>query len=234
MAQRITRPQANDDDPQQERASSVGTATSTERKLSLKQKLFCEYYLGKAKGNATEAARLAGYAGEYDVLKTVGAENLTKPYIRQYIQQRFKAAARVEADEVMVTLARIMRGDIGEFIKEDGTIDVFGGDTRIIRKWRKTDKGESIELYSSLDAAREIAELMGLKVQCHTHSGLDGGDIPIRVSGDLGTSEQIAQRLLAALQGASQEERGRLIELGDQLFSTCAELGQRLQPGPQS
>lgn len=232
MARRVTKHQANDTDPEHERASeSTGGGTATERKLSLKQKLFCEYYLGKAKGNATEAARLAGYAGEYDVLKTVGAENLTKPYIRQYIQQRFKEAARVDADEVMVTLARIMRGDLGDFINEDKSINVFGGDTRLIRKYRKTDDSESIELYSSFDAAREIAELMGMKVQRHAHSvaGPDGGDIPVRVSGDLGTSEQLAKRLLATLQSAPPEERDRLIELGERLFSTCNELSQRLQ-----
>ncbi|MCH9648837.1 MAG: terminase small subunit [Deltaproteobacteria bacterium] len=62
-------------------------------KLTEKQRRFVEAYMGKAKGNATEAARIAGYKGSYSTLKQVGAENLTKPYLREAIQER------VDADE---------------------------------------------------------------------------------------------------------------------------------------
>jgi len=48
-------------------------------KLTLKQQLFVEAYLGEAKGNATEAARIAGYKGNEITLAAVGAENLRKP-----------------------------------------------------------------------------------------------------------------------------------------------------------
>lgn len=217
--------------------------------LTLKQKLFAEHYLGKAKGNATEAARLAGYAGDYDVLRVVGAENLTKPNIRDYIAKRFKEAAQVSADEVMTVLGRQMRGDIGDFltandvlITEDDSVEgkryvrltginPFGGDTRLIHKYRKSDKGESIELYSSFDAAKEIAELMGMKVQRHVFSGPQDGDIPIRLSGDLPPSEQLVQSLATRLAGASPEERVQLLQLGEQLFSVATALGSKLKPG---
>jgi phage terminase small subunit len=53
-------------------------------KLTGKQKKFVELY----QGNGAEAARLAGYSGNEDVLKSIAAENLTKPYILQEIQNR--------------------------------------------------------------------------------------------------------------------------------------------------
>jgi phage terminase small subunit len=48
-----------------------------DQKLTLKQRKFIKYYLGC--GNASEAARKAGYATD----RQQGYENLTKPYIRQ-------------------------------------------------------------------------------------------------------------------------------------------------------
>lgn len=44
--------------------------------------------MGEAVGKATEAARLAGYAGSRSVLRGVGHENLTKPDILKAIEER--------------------------------------------------------------------------------------------------------------------------------------------------
>lgn len=51
--------------------------------LSIKQKKFCEEYV--ISGNATEAAKRAGYSEK--TARSVGAENLTKPYIQKYINE---------------------------------------------------------------------------------------------------------------------------------------------------
>lgn len=56
-------------------------------KLTIKQQRFINAYMGEAKGNATQAARLAGYKGNGDTLKQVGAENLAKPYIKAEIER---------------------------------------------------------------------------------------------------------------------------------------------------
>jgi hypothetical protein len=54
-------------------------------RLTGKQQKFCEKYVGEAKRNATEAARLAGYS---DVSAgMIGCENLTKPKIIKEIQR---------------------------------------------------------------------------------------------------------------------------------------------------
>jgi len=44
--------------------------------------------MGESCGNATKAAKAAGYRGSPDTLRTVGAENLAKPNVRQAIEQR--------------------------------------------------------------------------------------------------------------------------------------------------
>lgn len=53
-------------------------------KLTPKQKKFCDEYLKC--GNATQAAIKAGYSPK--TAKAIGAENLTKPYIKSYIEKR--------------------------------------------------------------------------------------------------------------------------------------------------
>lgn len=53
--------------------------------LSLKQEKFVAAYVGVANGNATEAARLAGYKGTAVTLASVASENLRKPYIAEAI-----------------------------------------------------------------------------------------------------------------------------------------------------
>lgn len=57
-------------------------------KLTLKQAAFVDAYMGVARGNATEAARIAGYKGSDVVLASVGAENLRKPLISAAIEER--------------------------------------------------------------------------------------------------------------------------------------------------
>jgi phage terminase small subunit len=67
--------------------SSPVSATMT-TKLTEKQRRFVEAYMGQAAGNATEAARLAGYKGNDITLGAVGAENLKKPQIIEALKER--------------------------------------------------------------------------------------------------------------------------------------------------
>lgn len=55
-----------------------------EKKLTPKQEAFVRCYTG----NATEAARMAGYKGNDKTLAVVGSENLRKPYVLSAIKQR--------------------------------------------------------------------------------------------------------------------------------------------------
>ena len=59
--------------------------------LTQKQKLFCEYYIEN--WNATDAARRAGYSE--NTADVIGCENLTKPNIKQYIEEIQKDIAKL-------------------------------------------------------------------------------------------------------------------------------------------
>ena len=54
------------------------------QKLTVKQQRFVDFY----DGNATDAARKAGYKGNANTLGQVGDENLKKPKIARAIQKR--------------------------------------------------------------------------------------------------------------------------------------------------
>ncbi|MEH7801054.1 terminase small subunit [Bacillus pumilus] len=84
-------------------------------KLTEKQKRFADYYIEL--GNATEAARKAGYSSK--TAKSIGQENLTKPDIKSYIKERLneKDAERIASqDEILEFLTAVMRGEETEQI----------------------------------------------------------------------------------------------------------------------
>jgi len=60
------------------------SAGKTERKLSTKQQRFVDFF----NGNATEAARLAGYSGSETVLGVVGVKNIRNGKIAAAIQAK--------------------------------------------------------------------------------------------------------------------------------------------------
>ena len=78
--------------------------------MSEKQKAFCDHYITTM--NAAEAARLAGYAEKS--ARMIGSENLTKPYIKEYIGLRLAELEEkrvASAEEVLQYLSRVMRGE---------------------------------------------------------------------------------------------------------------------------
>ena len=67
----------------------VGMATKANAtvKLTLKQTRFISAYVGEAKGNATQAAKLAGYSGNADTLRMTGSKTVAKAYIQAAIRK---------------------------------------------------------------------------------------------------------------------------------------------------
>ena len=79
--------------------------------LTPKQQRFVEAYVWPASGNASEAARLAGYRGNPQTLRAVGHENLTKPDIAAAVKERTeKALESMGADEVLRQVSLIACG----------------------------------------------------------------------------------------------------------------------------
>ena len=78
--------------------------------LTAKQQRFCDEYLVDL--NATQAAIRAGYSKK--TAKAIGSENLTKPDIKEYIDQRMaekEKALIADQDEVLKYLTAVLRGE---------------------------------------------------------------------------------------------------------------------------
>lgn len=78
--------------------------------LTPKQQAFADYYLET--GNATESAKRAGYSEQ--TAYSIGNENLKKPEISAYIEERLKEinSKRIATiDEVMQFYTSILRGE---------------------------------------------------------------------------------------------------------------------------
>ncbi|NQP34728.1 terminase small subunit [Streptococcus suis] len=104
-------------------------------KLTLKQQRFADEYI--ICGNATEAAIKAGYAPK--AAYQTGAENLRKPQIKSYIDERLedlKSEKVADQQEVLEYLTSVMRGEkteqtlcsIGELGQQVIDIDVGAKD----------------------------------------------------------------------------------------------------------
>lgn len=88
-------------------------------KLTEKQQRFCDYYIET--GNATEAAIKAGYSKR--TARVIGQENLLKPALKKYIDERMKELASkriMGAQEALELLTSIARGEIKDTVVVSG------------------------------------------------------------------------------------------------------------------
>lgn len=81
------------------------------KKLTAKQSTFIDAYLGEAKMNAAQAARIAGYKHP----ETQGAENLRKlrPYIDEVMNKRHSNAIATQ-EEIQKFFTSVLRGEVKE------------------------------------------------------------------------------------------------------------------------
>lgn len=90
-------------------------------RLTEKQERFVDYYV-ENQGNATEAARKAGYSQK--TCRSIGQENMTKPDIKAAIDARLaelKSERTADATEVLEYMTSVLRGE-----HEDEAIVVEG------------------------------------------------------------------------------------------------------------
>jgi phage terminase small subunit len=157
-------------------------------RLTEKQKRFVEAYVGPAKGNATEAARMAGYDQSEGSMRVQGFENLTKPNVQQAIEARIAEAIREgripSAERVLELLGAQAEGDMGDFVTDDGRIDfakaAASGKLKLVKKIKFLPKGGlEIELADSQGACALLAKFHGLLVD--RHGNADGSNLePVR------------------------------------------------------
>lgn len=91
-------------------------------KLTIKQMKFADEYIRL--GNSTQAAINAGYSKK--TARQIGADNLSKVYIREYINEKMDALDKkktMQIKEIMEELTSIARGEIKEErLDKDGHI----------------------------------------------------------------------------------------------------------------
>ena len=119
-------------------------------KLTPKQRKFADNYIKS--GNATEAAIKAGYSKK--TATVIGAENLIKPNVKSYIDERLNQASDntiASAEEILQYLTRVVRAEEKE------------------KSW-KSNNGEiiEIELAPDIKDRTKAAELLGKRHRLFT------------------------------------------------------------------
>jgi phage terminase small subunit len=143
-------------------------------KLTRKQRAFVDHYI--ATGNATKAARLAGYKHP----RQQGSENLSKPDIRSSIDARLAPSERsrkMSADEVVERLSEQGRASLEDFFtleevveggakKQAWRLDLKkaqeAGKLHLLHKLGWGPDGPEIELHGVQGALDKLARIHGL------------------------------------------------------------------------
>ena len=133
-------------------------------KLTVKQQRFADDYI--ITGNATEAAILAGYSQK--TARSIGQENLTKPAIRDYIENRLeelRSEKVADQQEVMETLTRILRRESKEIetvvVKRAETIEYTLANGETAEKVVYNEYAQTIEMDARNSDVNRAAELIG-------------------------------------------------------------------------
>ena len=147
-----------------------------ENKLKPKQQRFCDEYLVDL--NATQAAIRAGYSEK--TARVIGAENLTKPAVKEYIEKRMKEkeeALIANQDEVLKYLTSVLRGESrASVIVVESTGD-FMSEARELQK--APDEKERLK----------AAELLGKRYSLFTDKVQQEVDMDLTITVDYGDEE---------------------------------------------
>lgn len=142
-------------------------------KMTKKQKLFCDEYLIDL--NATQAAIRAGYSEK--TAYSIGNENLTKPEIKKYIEDRMaekEAALIADQDEVLKYLTSVMRGESQSSV----LARTVTGSEEVIEK--APDEKERLK----------AAELLGKRYGLYTDKFEQDVDMELNITVDYGDGDE--------------------------------------------
>ncbi len=146
-------------------------------KLTAKQKIFCDEYIISL--NATQAAIKAGYAQK--TAYAIGAENLRKPKIQDYISERMKqkeSSLIATQDEVLQYLTSVLRG-------ESQTID-----TVLVGIGEGCQEVQEVEKKPSEKDRLKAAELLGKRYGLYTDKVSADVDMSLDISIDYGDGDE--------------------------------------------
>lgn len=147
----------------------MGRARQTEDNpdgLTVKQRRFILAFCGEANGNATEAARITGYACP----NVQGAQNLANPRIRAAVDRHLSEKA-LASNEVLARLADMARASIADVAtvdEESGTIRFDWrrarreGKLHLIAELAFTEAGPKVKLHDAQAALVQLGRYHGL------------------------------------------------------------------------
>ncbi|GMM13625.1 terminase small subunit [Lactobacillus amylovorus subsp. animalium] len=133
--------------------------------MTPKQKKFCDEYIKS--GNAKQSAIKAGYSPK--TAKSIGQENLTKPDLKAYIDERLKELSDhkiLSAAEILEYLSRVVAGKETEYVATSKGIfpdvpvsakDRINAAKELLKRYPTTDPMEKQKL-KKLAADARIAE----------------------------------------------------------------------------
>ena len=114
--------------------------------LTPKQKAFADYYIET--GNATEAARRAGYK-EYPSMGVDAAKTLKKPHVAAYIAEHIKPIEEkriATAEDVMQFFSDVMNGRVtDQFGLEASLTDRINAGKELMKRHAVTDATKKVE-----------------------------------------------------------------------------------------
>ena len=133
-----------------------GTEYVEDIPLTDRQKRFVEQYATNG-FNATGAAEVAGYQWPEKYAYRI----IRQPKIKAAIQARFKEHI-MSADEVLARLTEQARGDIGNYIDDEGNVDFQKlkeeGKGHLVKSISDSKYGKRVEFYSSQAAMQLMAK----------------------------------------------------------------------------
>ena len=145
-------------------------------KMTDKQKRFCDEYLIDL--NATQAAIRAGYSEKS--ARAIATENLSKPYIKAYIDERMAEKEDeliADQNEVLKYLTSVLRGNTqSEIVVVEGTGDGCS-EARAMQK--APDEKERLK----------AAELLGKRYGLYTEKVDQQIDMELNINIDYGDAE---------------------------------------------
>jgi phage terminase small subunit len=156
--------------------------------LTYKQRLFVHYYLGESKGNATDAARRAGYRRPNEA----GPRLAVKGGIRARIDAQLAGPA-LAANEVLARLSEQASSSIEPFLRIDSrgraTLDLAKArklnKLHLIKKLKRGKFGLEIELYDAQKALELLGKYHRLFAEKLDLGGPDDKPLIVKVLGDV-------------------------------------------------
>ena len=190
--------------------------------LTEKQRLFVVAFLGAARGNATEAARLAGYRGSRVTLGAVGGENLEKPRIAEAIAEHLALTRR---EGIAMKQARL--DSLNErWWKCWQVIEARAAEA-------ERDPGAPAAARSGLLARREVPTRDGEIVEWAVDVGLlkEMRETEKQMAAEMG--EGLAQKVDVSLRGRVTQtvRRANLSMLSDDELDRLIELSEKVEAG---